>query len=105
MLFITILTHFITILTVKNITFQFQFVVQRGNNRKGYVAIDDVEFRFIELCEFSPPDAKPVPTTVPPPTTKEPTTVPPTTTKAPTTPTTTKAPTTSLTTTIDLRNN
>ena len=72
-----------------NITFQFQFVVQRGNNRKGYVAIDDVEFHFIELCEFSPPDAKPVPTTVPPTTTKTPTTVPPTTTKAPTTSSTT----------------
>ena len=58
---------------------QFQFIVQRGNSGKGFVAIDVVEFRFIESCGFTPPNAKPVPTT----------------------PTTTKAPTTSVTTTVE----
>ena len=41
----------------------------RSNSGQGYVAIDEVEFREIELCEFTPPDAKPVPVT----TTVEPT--------------------------------
>ena len=64
----------------------------RGNSGKGFVAVDDVEFRYIEACEFAPPNAKPVPTTVSTTTT---------TTTAPTTTTTTKAPTTSLPTTIE----
>ena len=58
--------------------------MMRKNSAKGFVAIDDIEFRYIELCEFAPPNAKPVPTTVPPTTTA-----------------TTKAPTTSVTTTIE----
>ena len=74
---------------------QFEFVVERGNSGKGYIAVDEVEFRFLEVCTFTPPEAKPQPTTVPPTTTKAPTTIPPTTTKAPTTvpPTTTVEPT------------
>jgi hypothetical protein len=45
------------------------------------VAIDVVEFKFVEAnCEFTPPDAKPVPTSpAPPTTTKAPTTSVPTT--------------------------
>ena len=53
---------------------QFQFIVQRGNSGKGFVAIDVVEFRLFESCTFNPPNAKPVPTTAPPTTTKAPTT-------------------------------
>ena len=50
--------------------FQFQFVVTRGASKNGYVAIDVVEFKYIEQdCNLSPPDAKPVPTTPSPPTT------------------------------------
>ena len=63
--------------------------MKRGNSGKGYVTIDEVEFRYLELCELKPPEAKPVPTTVPPTTTKAPTTVPASTTKAPTTSVTT----------------
>ena len=36
------------------------------------MAVDDIEFKRFELCEFTPEDAKPTPTTVPP-TTVEPT--------------------------------
>ena len=47
------------------------------------MAIDVVEFKFVESnCDFTPADAKPVPTSSAP-------------------PTTTKAPTTSITTTIE----
>ena len=78
--------------------FQFQFVVERAKSAKGYVALDDVEFKTFEFCEFTPPNAKPGASTIPPTTQttpKPPTTVPPTTTKAPTTlpPTTTIEPT------------
>ena len=51
---------------------QIQFVVGRKESGKGFVAVDDIEFKFIELCEFTPPEAKPV-TTTKPPTTIEPT--------------------------------
>ena len=51
---------------------QFQFVVGRKSSGLGFVAVDDIEFKRVELCEFTPPEAKPVPTTVPP-TTVEPT--------------------------------
>ena len=44
----------------------------RSNKGQGYVAIDYVEFRYLEACAFTPPNAKPVPTTIPP-TTVEPT--------------------------------
>ena len=44
----------------------------RSNKGHGYVAIDYVEFRYLEACAFTPPNAKPVPTTIPP-TTVEPT--------------------------------
>ena len=64
-----------------HILLQFQFIIKRGNSANGFVAIDVVEFRDFEACEFTPPNAKPVPTTAPP--------------------TTTKAPTTSVTTTIE----
>ena len=59
--------------------------MQRGNSGKGFVAIDEVEFHFIEICEFSPPNAKPIPTTIAP-TTIPPTTTIPTTTIEPTEP-------------------
>ena len=59
--------------------------MNRGQSGKGFVAIDEVEFRFFEICEFSPPDAKPVPTTAAP-TTIAPTTTIPTTTIEPTEP-------------------
>ena len=49
----------------------------RGNSGKGFVAIDDVEFRFIEACVFTPENAKPLPTTVLP-TTSVATTIEPT---------------------------
>ena len=51
---------------------QFQFVVGRKSSGLGFVAVDDIVFERLELCEFTPPEAKPVPTTVPP-TTVEPT--------------------------------
>ena len=51
---------------------QIQFVVGRKESGAGFVAVDDIEFKFIELCEFTPPEAKPVTTT------KAPTTVEPT---------------------------
>ena len=53
----------------------------RGASKNGYVAIDVVEFKYIEQdCNLSPPDAKPIPTTPSPPTTTlAPTTVPTTT--------------------------
>ena len=35
----------------------------RGNSGNGFLAIDDVEFRYIEACEFTPENAKPLPTT------------------------------------------
>ena len=59
---------------------QFNFVVTRASSGKGYVAIDVVEFKFVEEeCAFFPPDAKPVPTTTaPPPTTIPTTTIEPT---------------------------
>ena len=68
-------------------------MVERGQNSHGYVAIDDVEFKFWEFeCNFMPPDAKPIdPTTIPPTTTtttKGPTSAPPTTTTGPPTTTT-----------------
>ena len=68
-----------------NLYSQFQFIVQRGSSGKGFVAIDEVDFRAFEVCEFSPPEAKPVPTTVAP-TTQPPTTTIPTTTIEPTEP-------------------
>ena len=52
--------------------FQIQFVVGRKNGAKGFVAIDDIEFKFIELCEFTPSEAKPITTTKTPPTTYPP---------------------------------
>ena len=70
---------------------QFQFAVERGSSGKGYVALDDVEFRMFEFCEFEPPEAKPGSSTLPPATTtttKGPTTAPPTTTVGPPTTTT-----------------
>lgn len=83
---------------LNNGDFQFEFDVERGYSAKGYVAVDDVEFRTFELCEFTPPNAKPGSSTIPPTTQttpKPPTTIPPTTTKAPPTspPTTTIEPT------------
>ena len=51
---------------------QFQFVVGRKSSGLGFVAVDDIVFKELELCEFTPPEAKPIPTTVPP-TTVEPT--------------------------------
>ena len=70
-----------------NINFlQFQFVVQRGNGAKGFVALDEVEFRFIEGC------ANPDPTTAPPITTKAPTTFVRTTVDTTEPPTTTANP-------------
>ena len=51
--------------------------MMRSNSAKGYVAIDDVQFHYIEICDFKPPNAKPVPTTVPP-TTSVATTIEPT---------------------------
>ena len=51
--------------------------MNRGNSGKGFVAIDDVEFRYIEACAFTPNNAKPVPTTVLP-TTSIATTIEPT---------------------------
>ena len=44
-------------------------MVSRAASGQGYVAIDDIEFVYIELCELEPPNAKPVPTTLPPTTT------------------------------------
>ena len=41
-------------------------MVGRKNSGNGFVAVDDIEFKFIELCEFTPPEAKPVSTTTPP---------------------------------------
>ena len=70
--------------TIFFIFLQFQFVMMRTNQWQGYVAIDEIEFRYIEACEFTPPDAKPVPTT---------TMLPTTTTVAPTTTVTTVEPT------------
>ena len=53
--------------TINTLIFsQIQFVVGRGKSSKGFVAIDTVEFRYIEACEFAPPEAKPIPTTIPP---------------------------------------
>ena len=51
---------------------QIQFVVGRGKSGKGFVALDDIEFKFIELCEFTPQNAKPITTTKTPPTTYPP---------------------------------
>ena len=61
-------------------------MVRRGNSGSGFVAVDAVQFRFLEDCIFNPDQAKPIPTTIPPTTTKPPTTVPPTTTIEPTEP-------------------
>ena len=66
--------------------FQIQWVVQRKNSASGFVALDYVEFRLFEGCNFKPDQAKPIPTTIPPTTTKAPTTAPPTTTIEPTEP-------------------
>ena len=44
-------------------SFQFEFIVERRKSGKGYVAVDDVEFQPFEVCEFTPPDAKPATTT------------------------------------------
>ena len=70
------LFYYLLLSLIKNKTYaislnalQFEFIVERASNAKGYVAIDDVEFRAIELCEFNPPDAKPVETTTHPTTT------------------------------------
>ena len=58
---------------VDNILLQFQFVVGRKASGKGFVAVDDIEFkRFEPPCDLTPPEAKPV-TTTQPPTTVEPT--------------------------------
>ena len=51
----------------------------QGKNGKDFVAVDEFEFLQSEICELSPPEAKPiVPTTQPP--------IPPTTTPEPTEP-------------------
>ena len=46
--------------------------MMRSNKGQGYVALDYVEFRYLEACVFTPPNAKPVLTTMQP-TTVEPT--------------------------------
>ena len=76
-----------------NINFlQFQFVVQRGNSAKGFVALDEVKFRFTEGCQFTPPNANPDLNTAPPITTKAPTTFVRTTVDTTEPPTTTPNP-------------
>ncbi len=37
--------------------------MQRSNSGNGFVAIDEVEFRYFEECNFAPPEAKPASTT------------------------------------------
>ena len=38
-------------------------MVQRSDKHQGFVAIDVVEFRYLEDCNFAPPEAKPLTTT------------------------------------------
>ena len=59
-------------ITTFTFNLQIQFVVGRNSGKQGFVAVDDIEFKFIELCEFTPPEAKPITTTKTPPTTYPP---------------------------------